>query len=37
MKLAVQAKEIISAALEETENKGTSPVTKADSNVTDKF
>lgn len=32
-----QAKEIISAALEETQNRETSPVLKADSNVTDKF
>ena len=31
------AKEIISAALEETQNRETSPVLKADSNVTDKF
>ena len=32
-----QAKEIISAALEETQNRETSPALKADSNVTDKF
>ena len=32
-----QAKEIISAALEETQNRETSPVLKADSNVTDNF
>ena len=32
-----QAKEIISAALEETQNRETSPVLKADSNVPDKF
>lgn len=32
-----QAKEIISAALKETQNRETSPVLKADSNVTDKF
>ena len=32
-----QAKEIISAALEETQNREISPVLKADSNVTDKF
>ena len=32
-----QAKEIISAALEETQNRETSPVLKADSNVTNKF
>lgn len=32
-----QAKEIISAASEETQNRETSPVLKADSNVTDKF